>query len=241
MEPEINHSAVSEVEDTKESFIKRLSRFGHRLCVKHDFLSSGKIKGETRDVRKYYDYLAPFYDFIYRRSDSYLHSGQFVVDNFIQNDDLLLDLGAGTGHLTIPAIEKASFIISYDLHNKMLKQGMKKAEKAIRKSSLPSADLNFCQGDALALPFASSSFSIVASAFMLVYLSPEQNISCLKECRRVLKSDGRIVLLTSQGEIHSRFFSKEQWISIFSEAGFSEPEFSDFNDVFRTIHAKIRT
>lgn len=239
MEPERNHPIASDIEDAKETLIQRLSRFGHRLCVKHDFLSSGKVKGETRDVRKYYDYFAPFYDFIYRRSNSYLQSGQFVVDNFIGNDDLVLDLGAGTGHLTIPAIAKASSVVSYDLHNKMLKQGRKKAVKAIKKSSSVSGELNFCQGDALDLPFASSSFSIVASAFMLVYLSPEQKIDCLRECRRVLKSDGRIILLTSQGEIHSRFFSRDDWISIFDEAGFSKPDFSDFSDVFRTIHATI--
>jgi len=238
MEPEINLSNISEGKDSKESLIKRLSRFGHRLCVKYDFLSSGKVNGETRDVRKYYDFFAPFYDLIYRRSDSYLGSGQFVVDNFIETSDMVLDLGAGTGHLTIPIIKKALSVISYDLHNKMLKQGLKKADQIIENSEFQTAELSFCQGDAIDLPFAPSSFSVVASAFMLVYLSPEQKLASLKECRRVLNDDGRIVLLTSQGEIHSRFYSRADWSQIFAKAGFSKPGFNDFSDVFRTIHAR---
>ena len=71
----------------------------------------------------------------------------------------------------------------------------------------------------------------------LLLTQDRKKLDCLKECRRVLKTDGRLVLLTSQGEIHSRFFKRAQWIELFKEAGFSEPVFNDFSDVFRSIHA----
>ena len=214
---------------------KRLSRFGHRLCLEHDFFSLKKVRGKTNTIRRFYDFLAPVYDLIYPRSTSYLDSARHLAQNFVQPGDRVLDLGAGTGLLTKEMLPKALSIISFDLHEKMLRQGQKKVLKEIRDAKLPSAGTGFCQGNALCLPFADNTFDLVATAFMLVYLTKEQKVNAIKEAKRVVRDDGRIVLLTFQGEIHPRFTPRAGWREVFEEAGLDEPIFDDFSEVFRTI------
>jgi len=223
-------------ESERLSLSKRLSRFGHRLCVKHDFFSLKAVRGKTSHIRRFYDFLAPFYDLIYPRSDAYLDSARHFVSTFVRPGDRVLDLGAGTGLLTLQMLGKALSVISFDLHDKMLLRGRQKTFKTIRRSNVPAAGTGFIQGNALCLPFAGDTFDMVASAFMLVYLDQQQKIAALREARRVLAPSGRLALLTFQGELHSRFTTRDEWRTIIEQAGFDEPTFDDFSEVFRTIH-----
>ena len=70
---------------------------------------------------------------------------------------------------------------------------------------------------------------------MLVYLTKEQKVDAIKEAKRVVRDDGRIVLLTFQGAIHPPFTPRAGWRELFQEAGLDEPLFDDFSEVFRTI------
>ena len=209
--------------------------FVQRLCVKYDFISLNSVRGKTNRIQNFYDYLAPVYDYIWPSSDSFQQAAKHVAETYVREGDRVLDLGAGTGLVSLNILDKALSVIGYDLHFKMLQQAKSKALKASRSATVPTAGISFCQGNATSLPFANESFDIVVSAFMMVYLDPQQKVDALADASRVLCPAGKIVILTSQGELHPRYTTREGWREIAARAGLGAPEFDDFNEIYRTI------
>lgn len=102
--------------------------------------------------------------------------------------DDLLDIGAGTGDLTLLMAKEARSVTALDFSHPMVVIGQRKATEAglARKVS-------FVTGDALHLPFPDESFEGIATAFTVRNLAKmEQGFA---EMRRVLKPGGRLVCL----------------------------------------------
>lgn len=99
-----------------------------------------------------------------------------------------LDVACGTGDLAL-ALSKltGAHIVGTDFCRPMLEIAARKATAA-NVSLIP-----FVEGDALALPFADTSFDAVSIAFGLRNLSSVEK--GLKELRRVLKPGGRAAIL----------------------------------------------
>ncbi len=223
----------------KESFLRKLSRYGHLFCIKHDIFSSQSIQGDLKGVSKFYDFFAPFYDLIFPRSAKYRSSAAEVAGNYVKDGDVVLDLGTGTGILTLNMLEKDVEIHTYDLHPKMLKRARKKIDKKARRDEIPRAHLpTYCRGNAAVLPYKDRVFDVVCSALMMVYLDEEQKNSTVREIHRVLKPEGHVVFLTCQGELHKRFYPRDKWIALLERNGFQAPTVVDFNDIFRIISAE---
>ena len=87
------------------------------------------------------------------------------------------------------------------------------------------------------LPYAEDSFDAILSAYMMVYLTPEQYVQCLQDCRRVLVDGGRVGFLCGQGEASPRNPRREQWLEYLYAAGFSKVDFDDYYDVLRIVVA----
>jgi ubiquinone/menaquinone biosynthesis C-methylase UbiE len=95
-----------------------------------------------------------------------------------------LDVGTGPGFLSVVLNDMGMDVTGLDMSRCMLNQ----AKKA---SCNQRANLTFCQGDAEALPFQSSSFDLVVSRHLLWTLpNPEM---ALTEWVRILQPGGRIL------------------------------------------------
>jgi demethylmenaquinone methyltransferase/2-methoxy-6-polyprenyl-1,4-benzoquinol methylase len=102
--------------------------------------------------------------------------------------DDLLDIGAGTGDLTLLMAKKAQTVTALDFSHPMVVIGQRKAAHAGLSSKVA-----FVTGDALHLPFPDQSFDGIATAFTVRNLAKmEQGFA---EMHRVLKPGGRLVCL----------------------------------------------
>ena len=103
----------------------------------------------------------------------------------------LLDLGAGTGDLSREALRQhpGSRVVAADFTLEMMRVGKSRDDRHISKGS----GFDWSSADALHLPFPESTFDAVVSGFLLRNVSDVRR--CFSEQYRVLKPEGRIVVL----------------------------------------------
>jgi len=98
----------------------------------------------------------------------------------------ILDLGCGTGSVSLLLAELGHEVTGVDLSRRML-------ERARAKARATDVAVEFHAGDAEALPYSENTFDIVTARHLIWTLpGPEQAIT---EWRRVLRPGGRLVLI----------------------------------------------
>jgi ubiquinone/menaquinone biosynthesis C-methylase UbiE len=112
----------------------------------------------------------------------------------------VLDVGCGTGIVARTVAERVggARVTGLDLNEDML--------EVARQNS--ATEIDWRQGDAVALPFVDDSFDLVYCQYAIQFF-PDP-IAALREMRRVLSPDGRLALMTGRSVEHNRVYG---WIA----------------------------
>ena len=145
-------------------------------------VQSGRLAPDA--VRSMFDRISPVYDAMNRTMTMGLDQRwrRATVAAVVRPGDRVLDVCCGTGDVAFAALRAGGRVTGLDFSERML-------ERARRKS----ADVEWVQGDALALPFADGSFDSATAGFGVRNLDDLER--GLAELRRVLRTGGRVAIL----------------------------------------------
>ena len=104
----------------------------------------------------------------------------------LTEDDLVLDVAAGTGHVARRMAPKVRAVVAIDATDAMLEAGRIEAKRAALRNVV------FMHADASRLPFLDASFDIVVSRFAVHHFETPR--VQLDEMRRCLRMGGRLAI-----------------------------------------------
>ena len=135
-----------------------------------------------------FDRAAHYYDQTRLLPEEIAKVGIPAILDIIGPDARLLEVGAGTGRLSIPLLERGVDLIGCDLSSQMLRRFHEK---------LPSARL--ARADASSLPFPAAHFEAVLTVHVLHLIPSWRDV--LREFRRVLVPGGVHLNVTTGAEV----------------------------------------
>ena len=112
----------------------------------------------------------------------------------VQPDQRVLDVGCGTGVVALAAARTGARVTGLDLTPELLAHARENAAVA-------SAEVDWQEGDAEALPFDDASFDVVLSQFGHMF-APRPDVA-VQEMLRVLKPGGTIAFATWPPEVYT--------------------------------------
>ena len=139
-----------------------------------------------RGTIEHYDRLASIYDSLYGEEQS-IKIGLALRNIKVRSDDLLLDIGCGTGILMEFVTSMIRHYVGLDLAKKTLKIAAERSRRLRVKSKV-----SLIRADADYLPFRDGSFSIIFALTLLQNI-PEPSRT-LTEILRVAKDKSQIVI-----------------------------------------------
>lgn len=131
---------------------------------------------------------------------------RMTVDQaLLQPGETLLDVGCGTGGVTIPAkirVGEGGGAAGIDPAPEMIAVARRKAKRA-------GVEIDFRVGVIESLPFPDETFDVVTSSLMMHHLPEHLRVKGLAEIRRALKPGGRILIadmMRPSGSFFKRLF-----------------------------------
>lgn len=152
--------------------------------------AAARAGGPMRGKRHYYDRFSAFYDAFVRMHSRDRQGG---MRDFLaavaapRPEETVLDLCTGTGSCALRLAESGARLIGVDFSAGMLRQARRKAAGHPR--------IHWVQADARALPFPAGTVDRVTCAYAMYELAAEARRRLLAEVARVLRPDGRFVMM----------------------------------------------
>lgn len=151
---------------------------------------------ESRNQTKQnYDRLSRWYDAMSGNSEKPARTRGWQL-LAIQPNERVLEIGCGTGEALIARSSSQTFGV--DLSRGMLTVARRKLK----------SQANLIQSDALRLPFPNRSMDVVFMSFTLELFPAREIPIVLDECKRVLKADGRVGIVSLLQNYHPRAMEK---------------------------------
>lgn len=156
--------------------------------------SANKQVDENRLMKKHMEKMVPSYD-------SYMRKITFGRERILREmtvslaqvkpGDSILEVGCGTGTLTLAAKQKAGLlgkVFGIDVIPGMIELSQRKAAQA-------NEDITFQLGSIDDIPFSENLFDVVMCSFMIFHMSEDTRRKGIAEIYRVLKPNGRLLVL----------------------------------------------
>ena len=149
-----------------------------------------------QEIIQKYNWIAPIYDLFGILIESKARQRALDIAS-IKNGEKVLEVALGTG-LNFAEILKRNpdgWVNGIDVSIKMVE----KAKKRISKTGQKNYTLNLC--DCRHLPFEDATFDVIMNQYLLDILPVQDFLPILLEFKRVLKDEGRIILVNmTKGE-----------------------------------------
>ena len=157
----------------------------------------------AKKEKRFWDRFARKYDFFVERFIPVYRELIRIILNELKTDDVVLELGTGTGIIAFEISHKVRKIHATDISPNMIHTALEKANKNPNRDKI-----EFSVQDAYSLRFDGDMFDVCIVANALHIMQKPQE--ALKEAQRVLKSEGILIAPTyCHGEnIRSRIISK---------------------------------
>jgi ubiquinone/menaquinone biosynthesis C-methylase UbiE len=157
--------------------------------------------------------------------------GWVVEAAALSGDELVVDVGTGTGHTALALAPYAREVVAVDITLPML------AEAERLAASQGVSNLRFLQADASALPLSSSQYDLVTCRQAAHHFS--QIGQAVHEWARILKRGGKVVVVDSvspqepaiegflheievlRDPSHGRNYRIAEWLALLADAGFN--------------------
>ena len=135
-------------------------------------------------VRTMFDRIAPVYDAMNRAMTMGLDRRwrRLAAESVVRPGDRVLDAACGTGDLAVAAARAGGRVTGLDFSERMLERARRKAP-----------ELEWVEGDVLALPFEDGAFDAVTIGFGIRNVADLED--GLRELARVLRPGGRVAVL----------------------------------------------
>jgi demethylmenaquinone methyltransferase/2-methoxy-6-polyprenyl-1,4-benzoquinol methylase len=152
------------------------------------------------ETKAYYNKIAKVYDFLAERAEQPVREAGLNL-LAARPGERVLEVGFGTGHCLAElakAVGPSGVVYGIDIAENMLEL----AREALQREQL-SERVRLASGDAAALPYDAASMDAVFMSFTLELFDTPDIPAVLAECRRVLRSGGRIVVIGMSKEAGS--------------------------------------
>ncbi len=180
---------------------------------------------QTREQTKaYYDKISSFYDALADRSEAPVRKAGIDLLK-ARAGERILEIGFGTGHALMAlsrAVGPGGIVYGLDLSERMVRL----ARRNLKEAGLIESVRLRC-GDAAELPYAAETMDGVFMSFTLELFDTPEIPRVLKECLRVLRSGGRIVVVAM-----SREGEHEPFVGVFEWAHKHFPNFIDCRPIY---------
>jgi ubiquinone/menaquinone biosynthesis C-methylase UbiE len=115
-----------------------------------------------------------------------------LTARFIHDGDRVLELGCGTGGLTLCMAEAGSEVTAIDVAPGMLDKAIERVGRTKTKDRV-----QFLRLDALQIgdKFQGKTFDVIVTSLMMSELLPEERDLLLRSCRQLLAPEGRLIVL----------------------------------------------